>query len=317
MDIIRRLAIIVVAGLAPLAFVTPAQTAGGSLDFTALRAAGQTLDDVVSDIPLDDGGVTPLPPYPPSPDPAFDDAPLRSAPLFDDFNGPEGSPPDPSVWQIDTINQGGIQVYTQLPENVSLDGEGHLRLRAIRKADGTWTSGHITTRQRWNFGYGRISARIFAPRGQGFNNAFWMLGTGWRDGGEIDIQELPNRQGPTNFPYDPDRRYWHHLEFRQLSLGLPVVQLESTGFAPSSLYNSWHEYWCERSPQRIRMGVDDQTYADWTPADSPQGDNYWPFDRPFYQIINLAVGDNFSLAPDATTPSPADMLIDWFRYTPA
>jgi beta-glucanase (GH16 family) len=38
-----------------------------------------------------------------------------------------------------------------------------------------------------------------------------------------------------------------------------------------------------------------------------------PFDRPFYLILNLAVGGKFLGNPDATTPFPAEMVVDYVR----
>ena len=39
----------------------------------------------------------------------------------------------------------------------------------------------------------------------------------------------------------------------------------------------------------------------------------WPFDHPFYLLLNLAVGGYWPGPPDATTHFPAKMLVDWVR----
>ena len=43
--------------------------------------------------------------------------------------------------------------------------------------------------------------------------------------------------------------------------------------------------------------------------------NAWPapFDRPFYLVLNLAVGGKFLGNPDKTTKFPAEMLVDYVR----
>jgi len=33
-------------------------------------------------------------------------------------------------------------------------------------------------------------------------------------------------------------------------------------------------------------------------------------------VLNVAVGGNWPGPPDASTPFPATMLVDWVRYTP-
>ncbi len=43
--------------------------------------------------------------------------------------------------------------------------------------------------------------------------------------------------------------------------------------------------------------------------------NPWPapFDKPFYVVINLAVGGKFGGNPDGTTTFPQEMLVDYVR----
>ena len=40
----------------------------------------------------------------------------------------------------------------------------------------------------------------------------------------------------------------------------------------------------------------------------------WPFDRPFFLILNVAVGGAYVGAPDVTTVFPQTMLVDYVRY---
>ena len=47
-------------------------------------------------------------------------------------------------------------------------------------------------------------------------------------------------------------------------------------------------------------------------SDMPEG-GQWVFDRPFYLVMNLAVGGDWSGDPDNTTSSPADILVDYVR----
>src|SRR5581483_9572849 len=79
----------------------------------------------------------------------------------------------------------------------------------------------------------------------------------------------------------------------------------------------------------IRWSVDGRVYATqrfwWSSSTSDGGRganprseadlNQWPapFDRPFFLIMNLAVGGKFLGNPNATTPFPAEMLVDYVR----
>jgi beta-glucanase (GH16 family) len=69
------------------------------------------------------------------------------------------------------------------------------------------------------------------------------------------------------------------------------------------------------SPGRVQYYVDDPThpYASFTPADLPPGST-WPFDKGrFYFLLNLAIGGSWPGPPNASTASPAEMLVDYVR----
>ena len=39
----------------------------------------------------------------------------------------------------------------------------------------------------------------------------------------------------------------------------------------------------------------------------------WVYDKPFHLILSMSVGGTWPGAPDATTPFPATMAVDWVR----
>ncbi|MGW1836663.1 glycoside hydrolase family 16 protein [Streptomyces sp. BBFR2] len=145
----------------------------------------------------------------------------EAAPAFQevwrtDFDGAAGSRPSADDWITDTgtgypggpdhWGTGEVQTYTDAPENLQLDGAGHLKITALKK-DGGWTSGRIET-QRTDFaapegGALRIEARIQLPqvsggKALGYWPAFWTLGADFRDTGnwpavgEFDVMENVN-----------------------------------------------------------------------------------------------------------------------------
>ena len=63
---------------------------------------------------------------------------------------------------------------------------------------------------------------------------------------------------------------------------------------------------------RITWFVDDTRYRSLTPRDLPP-DGRWVFNRPFFLILNLAVGGTFVGPPDASTSFPQQMRVDWVR----
>src|SRR5262249_17531924 len=99
---------------------------------------------------------------------------------FDEFDGPANALPDPAKWTFDLGNNGGwgnqeLQTYPNLPQNVHLDGLGHLIIRVERTETG-FTSARLKTQGLFAAQYGRVEARIRLPFGQGIWPAFWMLG---------------------------------------------------------------------------------------------------------------------------------------------
>ncbi len=113
----------------------------------------------------------------------------------DEFDGPAGTGPDPQVWGHE-LGDGAVnglvgwgnnelQWYTDEPENVALDGEGHLVISAL-EATGEqecyygpcqYTSARLLTKDRFDFQHGYLEARLRVPPGFGLWPAFWLLGS--------------------------------------------------------------------------------------------------------------------------------------------
>lgn len=250
----------------------------------------------------------------------------------DEFNGQALQVPDSSRWAFDIGNQSGgekpeVEIYcppTGGPRgcdsrrpNAFQDGAGHLVIRAQRNPDGAWTSARMTTRGLKEFQYGRIEARMKLPVGTGLWPAFWMLGAnfqtaGWPASGSVDIVEnvssnaRSNGLGPSiiRSTLHGPRFYganglWHDFK-------LPNGARVDDG--------SFHTYGIIWSPGMMQFYVDDpaNVYFAQDSSDLPEGGE-WVFDRPFNLVMNLALGGDWASDPDATTPHPADLLVDYVR----
>lgn len=237
--------------------------------------------------------------------------------VVDDFEGPAGSAPNPAIWDYDLgpWQDDGLQRYTNSPDNVRLDGDGHLVIQARPTTDG-FTSARPVTRGKLDMLYGRISARIKFPSGQGIWPAFWMLGSdflsvGWPFSGEIDMMELVNNGNTFHVAlHGPQGQtdYYGGVKVTDKYVG-------TQGPIPD-LTQDFHDYWLDWRPNSIVIGVDDRTLGSFTPESLPPGGE-WAFNKPMYALLNIAVGGPWPGPPDATTPWPATMLVDWFKYEPA
>jgi len=241
----------------------------------------------------------------------------------DEFDQPAGSGPDASRWVHDVgYDKWGnheLETYTDARANsfvatdpAATDGKV-LVLRALKAADGSYTSGRIKTLGKFATKYGRIEARIKVPKGQGIWPAFWMLGTNigevnWPNCGEIDIMEsVGNRPGVLfGTGHGPGFSGSHCLQNR---VHLPEGQ---------ALADAYHVYAVDWSPGKVEWSFDGRVYHRLTPADLPKGAR-WPYDDgPFFILLNLSVGGDWPGYPDATTTFPQELRIDYVRvYAPA
>ncbi len=236
----------------------------------------------------------------------------------DEFNGAAGTVPDSKAWNYDLGNAENsgwgnheFQYYTASPRNAQLDGNGMLVITAEKAAAAgpcwngkpcDYTSARIHTSGKVNFTYGKVEARMKLPAGKGIWPAFWSLGqTGqWPASGEIDIMEFvgqtPNSTyGTAHGPgYSGAQGIGKPYDF-----GKPVE-------------SDFHTYTLVKRPNEIVWYVDGVQYHRLTPADIPASGT-WAFEKPFFVILNLAIGGDWPGAPDATTPLPARMLVDWVR----
>ena len=199
-----------------------------------------------------------------------------------------------------------MEEYTDSLENVFVDGNGHLAIRAIR-SNNKYTSGRLKTAGLFEVQYGKIEARIKVPFGQGIWPAFWMLGNdfqskGWPGCGEIDIMENIGREPFIlhGTLHGPGYSGAHGITF-QTSLPRSV-----------RLASRFHIFGIEWSPDAVEFFLDRKSYSKATRRSLPPGAP-WAFDHPFFLLLNLAVGGDWPGNPDQGTEFPQTLLVDWVR----
>lgn len=241
----------------------------------------------------------------------------------DEFDGAAGTRLDPAKWQFDTGGEGWgnneWQYYTDHPENAALDGNGSLAISALELTDRStsrlncwygpcrFTSARLLTLDRFEFTYGRVEARLRLPYGQGMWPAFWLLGVDipekdWPGCGEIDIME--------NIGKEPGNVYGT-VHGPGYSGGNGIGQTYTlTG--RQRFADDFHVFAVEWEVDEIRWFVDGENYFTLRKTSFAAG-KPWVFDRPFFIILNVAVGGNWPGYPDETTTFPQQMLVDYVR----
>ncbi|MEG2102501.1 family 16 glycosylhydrolase [Flavobacterium sp. FlaQc-28] len=191
------------------------------------------------------------------------------------------------------------QIYTKINHEIK---DGILVIEA-RKEGNKYTSTKITTKGKKEFKYGRIEARVKLAVGQGIWPAFWMLGANidevqWPKSGEIDILEYVGR--------DPHMVYT--TLHTQDSHG-NTINTKRTEFL--NIEEGYHVYAIEWDKDKIEFFVDKTLVYTFNP--SIKNEDTWPFDKPFYIILNLAVGGNFGGPEVDDAIFPQKFYIDYVR----
>jgi beta-glucanase (GH16 family) len=224
-----------------------------------------------------------------------------------DINGA----PNSTIWGYD-IGTGAngwgnneLQYYTNRKENVTVQN-GYLLITARKESfqGSPYTSARLLTKGKFDQRYGRFEARIRLPWGQGIWPAFWMLGADidtnpWPGAGEIDIMEFRGQEPSTVLGT---------LHGPGYSGGESVTK--SYTLKNDRFDTGFHVFGIEWAPDYVNFYVDDVLYNQITPADVP---GEWVFNKPFFILINLAVGGSFVGSPDSETVFPQTMLVDYVR----
>lgn len=221
----------------------------------------------------------------------------------------DGASIDLSHWTYDLGASGWgnqeLQNYTSDSEN-SYVNDGNLFIVA-RENGIHFTSARMKSIGLQEFQYGRIDVRAILPKGQGIWPAIWMLGAnyptvGWPACGEIDIMELigssPNTVHGT-IHYGTD---WTQHNYTGSGTSIPWTETFSDEFHVFSI--DWDE-------NGITWLLDDQPF--YTIDNAVTGSQPYPFDNPFFFIMNIAVGGQWPGYPDATTEFPQFMAVDYVR----
>lgn len=219
----------------------------------------------------------------------------------------EGAP-DPEKWDYSVgghgWGNGEIQKYTNSRDN-SYVKDGVLCISA-KNEGGLWTSARLKTQYKGSWTYGYIEVRAKLPKGRGTWPAIWMMPEfdkygGWPRSGEIDIMEH------VGYEQDVIHTTVHTASFNHKK------NTQKTRYAPvknvSKKFHTYAVYW---TPSSIEWLVDGETF--FTFENSGNGIPEWPFDHPFYLILNVAIGGSWGgqQGIDEKLKS-AEMLVDYVR----
>ncbi|GEN74422.1 glycoside hydrolase family 16 protein [Chryseobacterium hagamense] len=194
--------------------------------------------------------------------------------------------PDATKWNYDTGGSGfgneEAQFYTrERPENARVEnGKLIIEARRENRENKKYTSARLLTKGKFSFRYGTVEVRAKLPEGRGTWPAVWMMSEGmkkWPDDGELDIMEhVGYHQGYIHASVHT-KKYNHIMQ----------TQKTDTLFVKDAS-EEFHVYKAEWSPEKIDVYVDDKKF--FTYANKEKSYDAWPFDKPYFLILNLAIG---------------------------
>lgn len=257
---------------------------------------------------------------------------------------------NPEVWSIDTgdgCDQGicgwgnqELQWYSEnnvMIENIAGEpGNKALVLEARDESIGgkAFTSGKIQSKNKIAIQYGMIEVRMLIPDvNTGLWPAAWLLGTStasWPAKGEIDMMEMGQSAAARNMAGFPNAHPNNYVGSNLIFYADAACSDSNPSCAASTAWQNdnahvsttpltnrfvtYRTYWTE---SHIRFAVVDNG-VEYEMYDAPFeiSEESDEFQAPFYFLLNLAVGGNFTDAltnSQVTAARPAKMLVDYIR----
>jgi beta-glucanase (GH16 family) len=231
----------------------------------------------------------------------------------DEFDG--SGKPDPAKWSYDVgarkWGNGETQYYTEGNNVVVKDGLLVLQGRVEPFEDSPYTSCRLTTYKKKHFQYGRFEIRAKVPKAKGSWPAIWMLPvdfkekkTDWPKCGEIDIMEHVT----------PLMNQYHvslHTERYNHAIRTQRTHFETVeGFT-----DDFHTFAMDWTKDAIEFFLDGRSFHRFERHEEGRIATHegWPFDKPYYLILNIAIGGTWGGAVDPAQ-YPCEMEVDFVRY---
>ncbi len=223
-----------------------------------------------------------------------------------------------NLWTYDTGTGGSnpgwgnneLENYTSRATNAFVtNGLLHIVARKESLGGASYTSARMKSQGLFAAKFGRIEWRAALPTGVGFWPALWLLGTnittlGWPGCGEVDVLE--------NVGSNP--------LMAQASIHSGSDATAIYNFTDGNTTTNFHTYTFDWTTNAMLFYVDGhlyQTQTSW--GTSVGGQSYpFPFNQPFFFIMNLAIGGNYignptTSAINAGSVFPGEIQVDYLR----
>ena len=200
--------------------------------------------------------------------------------------------PDSSKWTHDIGGHGWGNKESQFyvdDERACYVQDGKLVIKAFKekKENCDYISAKIKTYGKFSMQYGRVEVKAKLPKGSGTWPAIWFLGNSIKEGspwplcGEIDLMEYVGKD-PNKLVFSLHTKAYNH---RLNNHRTKVVEIEG-------ISDRFVEYAMNWEKDYIEFFVDGESVVRFNRGERSLDHDVtgWPFDQPFYLILNLAIG---------------------------
>lgn len=219
--------------------------------------------------------------------------------------------PDSTKWGYEKgrVRNNELQYYTvDRAENARVE-KGCLVIEGRRESfsNAAYTAASLITKGKAEWTHVRVEVRAQVPAARGTWPAIWMLGTnirdaGWPRCGEIDIMEHVGHDAGVIHGSIHTAKYNHTKGTHRT--GTVKVPDATTAF---------HVYAIEWTGARIDFLIDGKKYFSYE-KEPGAGDDAWPYDKPHYLLLNLAIGGAWGGQKGVDGDAfPQRMLVDYVR----
>jgi beta-glucanase (GH16 family) len=208
--------------------------------------------------------------------------------LWEDLFDQDGIP-NQSIWTHETGGHGfgnhEAQFYTNRLDN-SFVKDGHLYIVAKKEAyeHCGYTSAKLITYPKKPILKGRIEVMAKLPTGHGTWPAIWLLGVNMKTGtpwplcGEIDMMEhVGHNPNHVHFSLHTQNAYLH------------LNNQANKAVHVEGLIDDFHEYALDWEDDKMTFYLDQKPQVTFLKKENATIED-WPFDQPFYLILNIAMG---------------------------
>jgi len=194
---------------------------------------------------------------------------------------------DPEEWNIaigEKWPNRELQHYVDSSKNLYFDEQG-LNIKATYD-NGVFKSARLNTKGKFYFKYGKIDIIAKVPKGRGTWPALWMMSNdnrygGWPRSGEIDIMEHVGNELDELYLCIHTEAYNHTKEDQYFQ------KVKREGIS-----DDFQKYSLKWSEESIEYYLNDEYLGGYEKGQNGKDatEKGWPFDHPYYLLVNLAVG---------------------------